>query len=73
MFNAMQVKSEKSLIVLVATYIYKEIEAMCKGQEFELPTRMKNNGQIALSSTVRNVEEYVEKIQENICGWYISL
>jgi|GEM_PF-7134808 len=52
--------------------VFKELDSMCKGIEYKPSTRSKNNGILPLSQTVKTTEEYVEKIQDSLCGWHIS-
>lgn len=57
----------------IANSIYKEIDCLCRGMIYEVPVRMKNSGEIPLSHQVKSLEEYVEKVQDRICGWHVSM
>lgn len=57
----------------VPTYVYKELEALCRGIYYEAPVRLKNSGTVPLSHKVKSIEEYTEAIQEKLCSWSISL
>ncbi len=57
----------------VPAYVYKELDSLCTGVEFKPSARSKNQGIVPLSQNVKSVEEYVEKIQEKLCGWNVSL
>lgn len=57
----------------IPSHVFKELECMCKGTEYTIPVRMVKNGDTPLSQTVSSVEEYIEKIQDQLCQWYIRL
>jgi hypothetical protein len=57
----------------VPSTVLKEIECLCRGQVYEPSSRAKSNGEIPLSQTVKSLEEYVDVIQDRLCGWGASM
>lgn len=44
-----------------------------KGLPYEPSARVKSSGEVPLSHQVSSVEEYVDKVQVQLCGWSASM
>lgn len=54
-------------------HVFKEIDALYDGVKYEPSSRAMKGGETPLSHEVKSLGEYIDKIQDRLCRWKISI